>query len=43
MGRSSVRGCLYLLSESALGGPLSQGLLEEIERGVLRAVGVAVD
>jgi hypothetical protein len=32
-----------LLSESALGGPLSQGLLEEVERGVLRAIGVAMD
>jgi mRNA-degrading endonuclease toxin of MazEF toxin-antitoxin module len=32
-----------LLSESALGGPLSAGLLEEVERGVLRAIGVSVD
>jgi mRNA interferase MazF len=32
-----------LLSGSALGGPLSGGLLEEVERGVLRAVGVPVD
>ena len=32
-----------MLSESALGGPLSTGLLEEVERGVLRAIGVAVD
>jgi mRNA-degrading endonuclease toxin of MazEF toxin-antitoxin module len=32
-----------LLSESALGGPLSSGLLEEVERGVLRAIGVAID
>jgi mRNA interferase MazF len=32
-----------LLSESALGGPLSAGLLEEVERGVLRAIGVAID
>jgi mRNA-degrading endonuclease toxin of MazEF toxin-antitoxin module len=33
----------HLLSESALGGPLSQRLLEEVERGVLRAIGVAID
>ena len=32
-----------LLSRSALGGPLSQELLEETERGILRAIGVAVD
>ena len=32
-----------LLSESALGGPLSAGLLQEVERGVLRAFGVAID
>ena len=32
-----------LLSESALGGPLSAGLLEEVERGVLRAIGVPID
>jgi hypothetical protein len=32
-----------LLSESALGGPLSTGLLEEVERGVLRAIGVPID
>ena len=32
----------YLLSEVALGGPLSAALLEEVERGVLRAIGVAV-
>ena len=32
-----------LLSESALGGPLSSVLLEEVERGVLRAIGVPID
>ena len=32
-----------LLSKSALGGPLSAGLLEEVERGVLRAIGVPID
>ncbi|HXU30876.1 MAG TPA: type II toxin-antitoxin system PemK/MazF family toxin [Thermoanaerobaculia bacterium] len=32
----------HLLSEAALGGPLSAALLEEIERGVLRAIGIAV-
>jgi len=32
-----------LLSPSALGGPLSAGLLEEVERGVLRAIGVPID
>ena len=32
-----------LLSESALGGPLSAVLLEEVERGVLRAIGVPID
>jgi mRNA-degrading endonuclease toxin of MazEF toxin-antitoxin module len=32
-----------LLSDSALGGPLSAGLLEEVERGVLRAIGVSID
>lgn len=32
-----------LLSDSALGGPLSAALLEDVERGVLRAIGVAVD
>jgi mRNA-degrading endonuclease toxin of MazEF toxin-antitoxin module len=32
-----------LLGESALGGPLSTALLEEVERGVLRAIGVPVD
>ncbi len=32
-----------LLSESALGGPLSVGLLQEVERGVLRAIGVPID
>jgi hypothetical protein len=30
------------LSESALGGPLSPGL-EEVERGVLRAIGAPID
>lgn len=30
------------LSPSALGGPLSVGLLEEVERGVLRSLGVPV-
>ena len=32
-----------LLSESALGGPLSAALIEEVERGVLRAIGVPID
>ncbi len=32
----------HLLSETALGGPLSGALLEEVERGVLRAIGVAI-
>ena len=32
-----------LLSESALGGPVSPALLEEVERGVLRAIGVPID
>lgn len=32
-----------MLSESALGGPLSSSLLEAVERGVLRAIGVAID
>lgn len=32
-----------LLSTSALGGPLSAGLLEEVQRGVLRAIGVPID
>lgn len=32
-----------LLSESALGGPLSAVLLEEVERGVLRAIGIPID
>lgn len=31
-----------LLSKAALGGPLSGALLEEVERGVLRAIGIAV-
>jgi mRNA interferase MazF len=32
----------HLLSEAALGGQLSSALLEEVERGVLRAIGIAV-
>lgn len=32
----------HLLGEVALGGQLSSALLEEVERGVLRAIGVAV-
>ena len=32
-----------LLSGSALGGPLAVGLLQEVERGVLRAIGVPID
>ena len=31
-----------LLSPSALGGPLSTALLEDVERGVLRAIGVPI-
>lgn len=33
----------HLLSESALGGPLSGVLLVEVERGVLRSIGVPID
>jgi mRNA-degrading endonuclease toxin of MazEF toxin-antitoxin module len=32
-----------LLSEAALGGPLSHRLLEDVGRGVLRAIGVPID
>lgn len=32
----------HLLGESALGGPLSTALLEDVEPGVLRAIGVAI-
>jgi mRNA-degrading endonuclease toxin of MazEF toxin-antitoxin module len=32
-----------LLSDAALGGPLSARLLVEVERGVLRAIGVSID
>ena len=32
----------HLLGEAALGGPLSVALLEDVERGILRAIGVAV-
>ena len=32
-----------LLSALALGGSLSARLLEEVERGVLRAIGVSID
>jgi mRNA interferase MazF len=32
-----------LLSESALGGPLGRELMEDVERGVLRAIGVPID
>jgi mRNA interferase MazF len=32
-----------LLGASALGGPLPVVLLEEVERGVLRAIGVPID
>jgi mRNA-degrading endonuclease toxin of MazEF toxin-antitoxin module len=32
-----------LLSESALGGPLSTSLLADVERGVLRAIGVPIE
>lgn len=31
-----------LLSEAALGGPLPAVLLEEVERGVLRAIGIPI-
>jgi mRNA-degrading endonuclease toxin of MazEF toxin-antitoxin module len=48
--RDSVLKCEHittlpkaLLSDSALGGPLPAVLLEEVERGVLRAIGVAID
>lgn len=32
----------HLLSESALAGPLSAGLMEDVERGVLRTIGVPI-
>lgn len=32
----------HLLSEAALGGPLSVALLEDVERAILRAIGVAL-
>lgn len=32
----------HLLGGAALGGPLSVALLEDVERGILRAIGVAV-
>ena len=32
-----------LLSEQALGGPLSRKLMDEVERGVLRSIGVPVE
>lgn len=32
-----------LLGDSALGGPLPAMLIEEVERGVLRAIGVPID
>lgn len=32
-----------LLSESALGGPLPARVLEDVERGVLRAIGVPIE
>ena len=32
----------HVLSEAALGGPLPAPLLEAVERGVLRAIGLAV-
>lgn len=32
----------YLLGDRAIGGPLSAALLEDAERGILRAIGVAV-
>ncbi len=32
-----------LLSATALGGPLSGRLLEDVERGILRAIGVPMD
>jgi hypothetical protein len=32
-----------LLGVPALGGPLSARLLEEVERGVLRAIGVPIE
>jgi hypothetical protein len=31
----------HLLGDVALGGPLSVALLEDVERGILRALGVA--
>lgn len=32
-----------LLSQEALGGPLSGAKLEEVERGVIRSIGIPVD
>jgi mRNA-degrading endonuclease toxin of MazEF toxin-antitoxin module len=32
-----------LLSERALGGPLSAKLMDQVERGVLRSIGVPVE
>lgn len=32
-----------LLSEQALGGPLPGVLMDQVERGVLRAIGLAID
>lgn len=50
LARDSVLKCeqittlpKQLLGESALGGALSAAMLEDVERGVLRAIGVAID
>jgi mRNA-degrading endonuclease toxin of MazEF toxin-antitoxin module len=32
----------HMLGDAALGGPLSVALLEDVEQGILRAVGVAL-
>jgi mRNA-degrading endonuclease toxin of MazEF toxin-antitoxin module len=49
MPRDSVLKCeqittlpKHLLGDQALGGPLSTALLEDVEQGILRAIGVAV-
>jgi mRNA-degrading endonuclease toxin of MazEF toxin-antitoxin module len=50
LGQDSVLKCEQittlpksLLSPAALGGPLPPALLEDVERGVLRAIGIAID
>ena len=33
----------HILNPSALGGPLSERLMEDVERGIMRAIGVPID